>query len=54
MDAGVDEMFELAREHYAWGLVVLVVLIGTVWLVRYRICRKREALRRRGIKRYGH
>lgn len=47
-------MFEIMREHYAWALIFLTLLGVTIWGVRYRIRRKREALRRRGVKRYGH
>lgn len=48
------EMFELSREVIAYMIVGALVVIGLPWL-RYTLRRRRrERLRRRGVKTYGH
>ena len=47
-------MIEIGRELIAYGLIGLIVAIALPVLGRIWIRRKREKLRRRGIKRYGH
>ncbi len=47
-------MNEFTRFAIAGGIIALVLVIAIPWsLIRYRK-RKREKLRRRGIKKYGH
>ncbi|VXC48315.1 conserved hypothetical protein [Sphingomonas sp. AX6] len=47
-------MFELSREMIAYGIVAVVIAIGVPWLGYTLRRRKRERLRRRGVKTYGH
>lgn len=47
-------MFELTRELIAYAIIGLVVIIGAPVMGVMLQRRKREKLRRRGIKRYGH
>lgn len=47
-------MFDVSRELIAYGLIGLVAAILAPWLGRMVVKRRRERLRRRGIKRYGH
>lgn len=47
-------MIELSREMVAYGIIVVTALIGAPWLGYILRKRKREKLRRRGIKQYGH
>jgi len=42
------------RLTIAFAIIAAVVVIGAVWGVTYMRRRKREKLRRRGIKTYGH
>jgi hypothetical protein len=44
----------LTRELIAYGLIGTVLLIGILWFAVTNPKRKRDRLRRRGIKRYGH
>ena len=47
-------MFDLSREMIAYGIVGFLLVIGLPWLGHTLRKRKRERLRRRGIKKYGH
>ena len=48
------DMFDLSREMIAYGIVGFLLVIGLPWLGYTLRKRKRERLRRRGIKKYGH
>lgn len=52
-DKRVD-VVDSTREMIAYGLIGLIVLISVPVLVSAYSRRKREKLRRQGIKRYGH
>jgi hypothetical protein len=41
------------REHIAYTLIALMTVTAAIYLVRYRIARRRRALRMRGIKTEG-
>ena len=45
---------ELSREWIAYGLIASVLAIGVPWLIVASTRRRREKIRRRGIKSYGH
>ncbi len=47
-------MFGLAREMVAYGIMGVIAAGGVPALALYARARRREKLRRRGIKRYGH
>ncbi len=47
-------MDEATRLTLVYVIIGLILLIGTPALVVYLRRRKRDKLRRRGIKRYGH
>lgn len=47
-------MFDTSREIVGYLLIAAIFLVGTPWLGLTLARRKREKLRRRGIKRYGH
>lgn len=47
-------MFDVSREMIAYGIVGSLLVIGLPWLGYTLRKRKRERLRRRGIKKYGH
>ncbi|WP_315760570.1 hypothetical protein [Sphingomonas sp. Y38-1Y] len=47
-------MFDTTREVVAYGLIAAIVAVAVPWLVVTLNQRRREKLRRRGIKRYGH
>lgn len=47
-------MFGPAGEMIAYAIIVLVALVGLVFAIVGTRRRRREKLRRRGIKRYGH
>ncbi len=47
-------MDEATRYTLVYSIIGLLLLIGTPLLVLHLRRRKREKLRRRGIKRYGH
>lgn len=47
-------MFDSTREILALGLVGSTVVVLAPWITYTVIRRKREKLRRRGIKRHGH
>jgi hypothetical protein len=44
----------LTRELVAYGLIGTTTIAGLAWFVLTNARRKRERLRRRGIKRFGH
>jgi len=48
------DVFEISRELIAYGMIGLIVVALVPWLVMTREKRRRERLRRRGDKRYGH
>jgi hypothetical protein len=45
---------EVERQAIAYGIIALVAVIAIPLLARAWMRRRRESLRRRGIKRYGH
>lgn len=45
---------DITREAVGYALIALVILAGIPWIGMTLARRKREKLRRRGIKRYGH
>jgi hypothetical protein len=47
-------MFDWTRELVAYAIIGCILLVGTPILLSVRKRRKRERLRRRGIKTYGH
>lgn len=47
-------MLDSAREIVAFGLIIGMVALFGPWLGYFAFRRKREKLRRRGIKRHGH
>lgn len=47
-------MFDVSRELIAYGLIGLLVVILAPWLAAVLLRRRRDRLRRRGVKRYGH
>lgn len=47
-------MLELSRETIAFGIIGVLLVVGAPWLGYTLRRRKRERLRRRGIKTYGH
>lgn len=47
-------MDETSRLVIAYGIVSLIVIFAVPTMFIYARKRKREKLRRRGIKRYGH
>lgn len=47
-------MIEMSREMVAYGIVGIACVVGLPWLTYATRRRKREKLRRRGIKTYGH
>jgi hypothetical protein len=44
---------EMYREWIAYGLIAAILAIGIPWLIVVAVRRKREKIRRRGIKNYG-
>lgn len=44
----------LERDHLAYAIIGLVLIAGLTFAVPYLRRRRREKLRRRGIKKYGH
>jgi hypothetical protein len=47
-------VIDVSREMIAYGLIGTVALVATPVIIALVRRRKREKLRRRGIKRYGH
>ena len=47
-------MIELSREVIAYAIIGTICAIGLPWAVYVSRRRKREKLRRAGIKTYGH
>ncbi len=47
-------MFDTTREIVAYGILAAIVVVAIPWLTVTINKRRRESLRRRGIKRYGH
>lgn len=47
-------MLDSTREIIAVGLIIGAVILFAPWLGCFIFRRKREKLRRRGIKRHGH
>jgi type II secretory pathway pseudopilin PulG len=47
-------LFDTTREIVAYGIVGIIVVVAIPWLIHTVNQRRREKLRRRGIKRYGH
>jgi len=47
-------MDEATRFNLVYAIVGTLLIVGVPLLVRYRHRRKREKLRRRGIKTHGH
>ena len=47
-------MIDLERETLAYLIVGVVLLVAIPLLISYLHRRKREKLRRRGVKKYGH
>jgi hypothetical protein len=44
----------LEREQLAYVIIGIVLMVGLAFAIPYNRRRKREKLRRRGIKKYGH
>ncbi|WP_428968470.1 hypothetical protein ACQR50_11840 [Sphingomonas sp. Xoc002] len=44
----------LEREQLAYVIIGIVLVVGLAFAIPYSRRRKREKLRRRGIKKYGH
>ncbi|WP_258891661.1 hypothetical protein [Sphingomonas sp. SUN019] len=42
------------REVIAYGIIALITVLGLPLMARLWVRRRREKLRRQGIKRYGH
>ena len=47
-------MDEATRLTLVYGIIGILLLVGVPWLALHLRRRKRDKLRRRGIKRYGH
>ncbi|MBB5699365.1 hypothetical protein [Sphingomonas yantingensis] len=47
-------LFDTTREIVAYGILGAIVVVAIPWLTVTISKRRRENLRRRGIKRYGH
>jgi len=47
-------LFDTTREIVAYGILGAIVVVAVPWLAYTMNQRRREKLRRRGIKRYGH
>ncbi|WP_141395875.1 hypothetical protein [Sphingomonas spermidinifaciens] len=47
-------LFDTTRELVAYGLIAAILVLGLPWLAITFNKRRRDKLRRRGIKRHGH